>query len=192
MSAPRRDGSPGVDIARVTGAAPHTGRMGILFLLLLAVPIAELYVIVQVAGALGFFETLVLLIGISIAGAFLLKQQGLATWVRFQDSLARGQIPAREVTDGALILVGGALLLTPGFLTDAVGLVLLLPPTRAVVKSASRRLLGRWAEQRFVPGGARVYTTGATRTRRTYYDDANPPQGESRPLRPGEGDSRDS
>src|ERR687891_1581944 len=103
-----------MDIARVTCAAPHTGRMGILFLLLLAVPIAELYVIVQVADAFGFFETLVLLIGISIAGAYLLKQQGFATWMRFQDALARGEIPAREATDGALIIFGGALLLTPG------------------------------------------------------------------------------
>jgi UPF0716 protein FxsA len=166
--------------------------MGILFLLLLAVPIAELYIIVQVAGAVGFFETLVLLIAISIGGAFLLKQQGLATWLRFQDSLARGEIPAREVTDGALILVGGALLLTPGFLTDGVGLVLLLPPTRAAIKSASRRLLAGWAERRFVPGGTRIYTTGVTRTRRDDHDDPSQRPEESPPLRRGEGDSPDS
>jgi len=166
--------------------------MGILFLFLLVIPVAELYVIVQVADAVGFFETLVLLIGISIGGAYLLKQQGLATWVRFQDALARGEIPTRQVTDGALILVGGALLLTPGFLTDAVGLVLLLPPTRAVIKSASRRLLGRWAERRFVPGGTRIYTTGVTRTRRTSHDDPSRRPGESPRLRPGEDDSPDS
>ena len=166
--------------------------MGILFLLLLAVPIAELYVIVQVADAVGFFETLVLLIGISIAGAFLLKQQGLATWVRFQDALARGEMPTREVTDGALILVGGALLLTPGFLTDAVGLILLLPPTRAAIKAMSRRLLAGWAERRFVPGGTRIYTTGATRTRRTYHEDPSRPPEEPPRLRPGEGDFPDS
>lgn len=163
-----------------------------MFLLLLAVPAAELYVIIQVAGAVGFFETLALLIGISIAGAYLLKQQGLATWVRFQESLARGQIPAKEVTDGALIIIGGALLLTPGFLTDAVGLVLLLPPTRAAIKAASRRLLGRWAERRFVPGGMRIYTTGATRTRREYPDAPRSRPEETPPLRSGEGDSRDS
>jgi UPF0716 protein FxsA len=171
---------------------PILAPMGILFLLLLVIPIAELYVIVQVADAVGFFETLVLLIGISIGGAYLLKQQGLATWVRFQDALAHGEIPARHVTDGALILLGGALLLTPGFLTDIVGLVLLLPPTRAVIKSASRRLLGRWAARRFVPGGARIYTAGVTRTKRTYHDDPSRRPGESPELRPGEDDSRDS
>ena len=159
-------------------------------MLLLVIPVAELYVIVQVADAVGFFETLALLIGISIAGAYLLKQQGLVTWVRFQDALARGEVPARQITDGALILLGGALLLTPGFLTDAVGLVFLLPPTRAVIKSASRRLLGGWAARRFVPGGRRIYTTGVTRTRRTYHDD--PSRREPTRLRPGEDDSPDS
>ena len=161
-------------------------------MLLLAVPIAELFVIVQVADAVGFFETLVLLIGISIGGAYLLKQQGLATWVRFQDALARGEIPAREVTDGALILVGGALLLTPGFLTDAVGLVLLLPPTRAAIKAASRRLLGRWAERGYVPGGTRIYSTRVTQTRRDYHDGPTPRPEDAPRLRPGEGDFPDS
>ena len=104
----------------------------LLFLLLLAVPIAELWVIVEVAGAVGILETLALLVLVSVAGAWLLKQQGMATWLRLRRSLERGDIPAEEVTDGALILLGGALLLTPGFLTDIVGLTLLLPPSRAV------------------------------------------------------------
>jgi UPF0716 protein FxsA len=137
----------------------------ILFFLLLAVPVAELYVIVQVAGALGVLETFALLIAISVAGAWLLRQQGLATWMRLQETLARGEMPTREVTDGALILLGGALLLTPGFLTDAVGIVFLLPPTRAMVKAGARRLFARWAERRFVPGGRRIYSATVIRQR---------------------------
>jgi len=169
-----------------------TGSVAILFVLLIAVPIAELYIIVQVAGALGFFETLGLLIAISIGGAILLKQQGLATWLRFHEALARGEIPARQVTDGVLIILGGALLLTPGFLTDAVGLVLLLPPTRAAIKAGSRRLLAGWAERRFVSvGGRRVYSATVTRARRNHEDVPSRP-GDPPPLQPGEDDSPDS
>ena len=132
----------------------------VLFVALVAIPIAELWVILQVADWLGVLNTIALLIAISLAGAWLLKQQGLATWARLQRTLAAGKMPAREVTDGALILFGGALLLTPGFLTDCVGLILLFPVTRAIVKAAFRRLLAGWAERRFVPpGGRRVYST---------------------------------
>jgi UPF0716 protein FxsA len=136
----------------------------ILFALLLAIPIAELWVIVQVAQGIGVLNTLGLLILISVAGAWLLKQQGLATWARLQRSLAAGQMPTREVVDGALIVLGGALLLTPGFLSDCMGLVLLLPPSRAVVKRMFRPLLARWATRRFVPPGARrVYDATVVR-----------------------------
>jgi UPF0716 protein FxsA len=127
----------------------------ILIVVLLAIPIAELWVIVQVAQGIGVLNTLGLLILISVVGAWLLKQQGLATWARLQRALAAGQMPTREVVDGALILFGGALLLTPGFLSDCIGIVLLLPPTRAVVKRLFRPLLARWATRRFVPPGAR-------------------------------------
>ncbi|HVM34893.1 MAG TPA: FxsA family protein [Actinomycetota bacterium] len=124
----------------------------VLFVLLIAVPLAELYVIVQVADGIGLIETIVLLIGVSLAGAWLLKQQGLHTWARLQDSLAHGKMPHRELVDGVLIVVGGALLLTPGFLTDAVGLLFLFPPTRAGLKRAARRLFARWARNRVAPG----------------------------------------
>jgi UPF0716 protein FxsA len=137
----------------------------ILFVLLLGVPIAELYVIVQVAQGVGVLETLVLLLGVSIAGAWLLKREGLATLRRLQETIARGEIPSKEITDGALILFGGALLLTPGFLTDAVGLALLIPPARALVKGAARRMLGRAAKRRSVVwhAGSDVYDTTAQR-----------------------------
>ncbi|MDQ3957976.1 MAG: FxsA family protein [Actinomycetota bacterium] len=141
----------------------------LLVVLLLVVPLVELAVIVQVAQGLGILETIVLLIGVSVAGAWLLKQQGLATWRSLQETMARGQTPTKEAADGALILLGGALLLTPGFVTDAVGLVLLIPPTRAVVKGAFRRLLGTWAVRRFGAAGeaGNVYAARVTRVRRT-------------------------
>ena len=120
----------------------------LLFVLLLVVPVVELWVIVSVASSVGVPETIFLLVAISVAGAWLLKQQGMQTWRRLQLSLQRGAMPAEEVTDGALILFGGALLLTPGFITDLVGLVLLLPPSRAVIKRAFRKVFARWLKKR--------------------------------------------
>ena len=126
--------------------------MGVLiFLLLLAVPVAELWFIVQVADGIGVLPTILLLFVVSIAGAWLLKQQGLATWRRMRATLERGQMPAKEVVDGALILLGGALLLTPGFLTDVVGLALLFPPSRAGVKVVARKYWGRRSRRRGGP-----------------------------------------
>ena len=116
----------------------------LLLVLLLVVPLVELWVIVSVASSVGVPETILLLVVISAAGAWLLKQQGMATWRRLQLSIQRGTMPAEEVTDGALILFGGALLLTPGFITDLVGLLLLLPPSRAVVKRAFRKVFALW------------------------------------------------
>ncbi|HEV2755861.1 MAG TPA: FxsA family protein [Actinomycetota bacterium] len=141
----------------------------VLAVLLLVVPVVELAVIVQVAGEIGVLNTLGLLILVSVAGAWLLKQQGVAVWRSLQATMARGEMPTKEATDGALILLGGALLLTPGFVTDLVGLVFLIPPTRAFVKSGFRKLLGTWAAKRFgaagKAGGA-VYSARVTRVRR--------------------------
>jgi UPF0716 protein FxsA len=148
---------------------------GILFIILIVVPIAELYVIVQISQEIGVITTLALLIGISLAGAWLLKREGMATWARLQQTLARGQMPTNEVTDGALILFGGALLLTPGFLTDVVGLVLLIPPTRALVKGAARKMFAGWARRRggFATGaGGRIYEAGVVRRSRKIEPDA--------------------
>ena len=159
----------------------------LIFLLLLAMPIVELYVIVQVAGAVGVLETLLLLIAVSVAGAWLLKQQGVATWRSLQTTMARGEMPTKEATDGALILFGGALLLTPGFVTDAFGVLLLLPPTRALVKSSFRKLFAGWALKRAGGAGA-VYSATVTRVRRTPGPKRPDPSGPPTSGRlPGEG-----
>ncbi len=117
----------------------------ILFVLLIGVPIAELYVIVQLGQEIGILQTLALMFVMSAAGAALLKQQGTATWRRLQATIQQGGIPAAEATDGALIVLGGALLLTPGFLSDIVGILLLLPPTRVVFKKAARKFFAKRA-----------------------------------------------
>jgi len=128
-----------------------------LIVLFIVVPIAELYVIIKVGELIGIWPTLALLLADALLGSFLLKHQGRSAWRRFNEALAQRRFPGKEVVDGALIIVGGTLLLTPGFLSDIVGLILLIPPTRAVV----RRLLRRFTLGRFtivnvggrMPGG---------------------------------------
>src|SRR3954467_13025084 len=114
----------------------------LLLLLFIVVPIVELFVILQVGEAIGVLPTVALLIADSILGSVLMRSQGRAAWRRFNAALVEGRIPHREVLDGALVIFGGALLLTPGFVTDILGIVLLLPPTRALVRGlVGRRIL---------------------------------------------------
>jgi UPF0716 protein FxsA len=110
-----------------------------LLALFILVPLAELYVILQVGEAIGALWTILLLAADSVVGSLLLRAQGRSVWRRFNRTLADGEMPHREVIDGVLVIFGGAFLITPGFITDVVGLLLLVPPTRALV----RRLLGR-------------------------------------------------
>jgi UPF0716 protein FxsA len=112
----------------------------LLVVLFIVVPLVELYVIIQIGQAIGLIPTLFLLVLDSLVGAALLRSQGRAAWIRFNRALAEGHVPAKEVLDGVLIVFGAALLLTPGFLTDIVGLVLLIPPTRAIVRGLMRRV----------------------------------------------------
>jgi UPF0716 protein FxsA len=115
-----------------------------LVLLFIAVPLAELAVIIQVGQAIGVWWTIGLLLVDSILGSWLMRHQGRTAWRRFNETLQAGRVPGREVVDGALVIFGGALLLTPGFITDILGLVLLIPPTRALVRGVlSRRLAHR-------------------------------------------------
>ena len=108
--------------------------MLVLALLFLVVPIAELYVIIQVAGGIGVPETILLLIAVSVFGAWLAKREGLSVLRRMQATVADGRVPSAEIVDGALVLFAAALLITPGFLSDCLGVVLLVPPTRAVLR----------------------------------------------------------
>jgi UPF0716 protein FxsA len=118
----------------------------LLVLLFILVPIVEIYVIIQVGGAIGAGPTIALLILDGFLGAFLLRQQGRAAWIRFNRALTENRLPHKEVLDGVLIIFGGALLLTPGFITDIVGLTLLIPPTRAGVRALMARIVkGRLA-----------------------------------------------
>ena len=115
----------------------------LLFLLFVVAPIAELAVIVQVAGSLGVLNTIGLLVAVSIVGAWLAKREGLGVLRRIQATTARGHAPSREVADGALILLAGALMIAPGFISDAIALLLLIPPTRAVFRGAVLRSISR-------------------------------------------------
>jgi UPF0716 protein FxsA len=137
------------------------------------VPIAELYVIIKIGGAIGVVPTLALLVADALLGSMLLRQQGRAAWVRFNRALAENRLPHKEVFDGVLIIFGGALLLTPGFITDVFGLVLLIPPTRALVRRISTRIVrGRmsmgpraatWTYGRARRGAGRPSPGGPTR-----------------------------
>jgi len=139
----------------------------LLLLLFIVVPLAELYVIIQVGEAIGALPTIGLLLLDSLLGTWLLRTQGRAVWARFRAALAAGRPPAHETLDGGLVIVGGALMLAPGFITDAFGALLLVPPTRALVRrgllhSARLRLLG-------AVGGA---AASRRRTRQEYDVDA--------------------
>jgi UPF0716 protein FxsA len=137
----------------------------LLVALFIIVPIAELAVIIQVGQAIGVWWTIAILVADSILGSVLMRSQGRATWRRFNAALQAGRVPAREVADGVLVIFGGALLLTPGFLSDIFGLLFLIPPTRALI----RRVFLRQAMKRITvsmagampprgaggPGGAR-------------------------------------
>lgn len=134
-----------------------------LLALFILVPLAELYVILKVGDAIGVVWTILLLAADSVLGSLLLRSQGRAVWRRFNEALQRGVMPHREVQDGVLVIFGGAFLITPGFLTDVVGLLLLLPPTRAVIRRlgmrvVTRRVQRRMEERRFdVEGTAAEY-----------------------------------
>jgi UPF0716 protein FxsA len=111
--------------------------------LFIVLPLAELYVILKVGDAIGAVPTILLLAADSVLGAVLLRAQGRSVWQRFNNTLAEGRMPHREVIDGVLVIFGGAFLITPGFITDVIGLVLLVPPTRALIRSQVVRRLGR-------------------------------------------------
>jgi UPF0716 protein FxsA len=106
----------------------------LLVLLFIVVPIAELAVLIQVGQLIGVWWTILLLIADAMLGSWLLKTQSRAAWRRFNEALENGRVPHREVVDGVLVIFGGVLLLTPGFITDVFGLLFLFPPTRVLLR----------------------------------------------------------
>ena len=119
-----------------------------LLLLFIALPLVELYVIYKVGDAIGILPTILLLAADSVLGSLLLRSQGRAVWRRFNEAMSAGRMPHREVQHGVAVIFGGALLITPGFLTDILGLALLLPPTRALLIRLVSRSLARRVERR--------------------------------------------
>jgi len=133
----------------------------VLLLIFIVVPLAELYVIFKVGEAIGFPLTILILAVDSVVGSLLLKSQGRAVWRRFNETMAAGRMPHREVLDGVMVIFGGAFLITPGFITDVLGILLLLPPTRFLM----RRLVIRAFSGRVAIGVA-----GAAARRRPGFD----------------------
>jgi UPF0716 protein FxsA len=159
----------------------------LLVFIFIVVPIAELYVLWQIGSAIGILPTIALLILDSVLGAWLMRSQGRAAWLRFNRALAEGRVPGREVIDGVLVIFGGALLLTPGFLSDFLGLLLLLPPTRAIVRQVLVRRFGARLVVQATSGAqtrtSRMFGGGAARPGRPDGDTVEGTATEVRPRR---------
>ena len=113
---------------------------------LVAIPLVEIWVIVQVGGSLGVWWTVALLLGVAAVGLALVIREGRRTWRAALETIGRGEVPASEMSDGLLVIIGGALLMFPGLVSDVLGLICLVPLTRAL----PRGLVERWARSRGV------------------------------------------
>ncbi|GAA1751257.1 FxsA family protein [Luedemannella helvata] len=118
-------------------------RRALLILFLVVLPVAEIGVIILVGRAIGVPATFLLLLVTTLVGTWLLRREGTRAWRSFRDDLAAGRPPGNAATDGLLVLVGGLLMVLPGFITDAIGLLMVLPPTRGVGRSLVLRLVDR-------------------------------------------------
>jgi UPF0716 protein FxsA len=130
----------------------------LLVLLFIIVPIAELALLIQVGQLIGVWWTILLLIADAVIGSWLLRTQSRAAWRRFNEALAQGRVPHREVVDGVLVIFGGVLLLTPGFISDIFGLLFLFPPTRVLlrgllVRRGALRMMGSMPMTATPPNG---------------------------------------
>lgn len=137
--------------------------MALLVALFIVVPIVEIWAIIEIGSLIGVWPTVALLIADALLGSLLLRHQGRGAWRRFNQALSERRFPGREVADGLLIAIGGTLLLTPGFVTDIFGAILLIPPTRAIVRGLTRGYVTR----RFVIVGTGPLS-GSGPTRRDY------------------------
>jgi UPF0716 protein FxsA len=113
--------------------------LALLALVFIVVPLVELYVIVQVGQEIGVLATILLLFVVSIVGAWLARHEGFVVFQRVRERVERGEVPGKELVDGMLVMLGGVLLLSPGFVTDVVGILLLFPPTRVAARTFLRR-----------------------------------------------------
>jgi UPF0716 protein FxsA len=128
----------------------------VLALLFDVLPVVEIYVLIRIGQTIGAWWTVLLLIGDGVLGSWLMKHQGSRAWAALTTALRSGRMPAKELADAGLILVGGTLLLTPGFVSDIFGLFLVLPFTRPI----ARRMLTGYLTRRFLLGAGGV-TAGA-------------------------------
>jgi len=135
-----------------SGRRPRPRWLSLVFLALLVVPIAEIAVIIGIGKVIGGWQTLALLLLESALGAWLVRREGAKAWLALRTALQTGRMPSAELADAALVLVGGTLLLAPGFLTDVVGFVFILPVTRPL----ARRLLQRAVERRLLGGSGTI------------------------------------
>jgi UPF0716 protein FxsA len=137
----RRPGASGPPAAARRAGIAYLLAVGKLFLLFTILPILDLWLLLRIGGAIGFWPAVALVIGTGLAGAWLARAEGFRVLRSWQTSLAAGRAPEEGVLSGVLVLVGAALLVTPGVITDALGLALLFPPTRRIVAAALRRRL---------------------------------------------------
>lgn len=118
-----------------------------LFLLFLLVPLAELYLLIKVGSLIGAGYTVILVIGTAMAGAYLARAEGTQAMFRVRSNLDQAVMPGEDILDALLILVAGLVLLTPGFITDALGLLVLFKPSRQVIKRFLRRKFADWIQK---------------------------------------------
>lgn len=165
----------------------------LLFVAFIAIPLIELFVISQVAQVISLGPTIVLLVVDSLVGAWLVKREGRRAWQALRDAFASGGWPADEVTQGGLVIFGGALLLTPGFVTDVLGLACVVPPTRRIMSSLLRRWTAAWSASRTGAGRAGAatafWTSGGQRDRGVRSGTTGTPSGSTTASGPG-GSSR--
>jgi UPF0716 protein FxsA len=124
--------------------------------LFFVIPLIEIYLLIQVGGVIGVLPTILLVVLTAVIGAFLLRQQGISTLARFQSSMARGEMPATALLEGVMLIIGGALLMTPGFFTDAIGFACLLPFSRKWLANA---MLSKVKVQQFGTRSGSTYTS---------------------------------
>ena len=156
-------------MARPVGATPYAARRRRpwrtwVFLALLLVPIIEIAAIIGVGKVIGGVPTLVLILVMSLAGAWLMRREGAKTWSALNVALSTGAMPPRALADAALVLIGGTLLLTPGFVTDFLGFFFILPATRPITRSILERAVRARLMGGAVPGRQARHTDSAGET----------------------------